>query len=301
MSNKSIVGCFVGGRGSGKTLSMSVEGTLALISGKTVWSNYPVEAGYRNDDGTITWYKSNPLQVGMLITQDPCLLDSLVLMDEMNLWSNSRRSQTNINNMINSLFQLIRKRALSFYVTTQDFHWLDVRIRFQVDLLIRCFDMSYRYHNLEQGTLISQEVTDMSGVYCGRPLFKNDDVDAWFRNTRTRILHGKGFWNTYNTLQEFDIEDALAKYSIKRPERIISFGDNKGVTVDSFTRKIQDRLAQLQSEHPEGFRVPKDDMREIFDECGMDKLSDKKMGTLIKSFGMTYGQGRKGGFYKWET
>lgn len=296
--NKSIVAAFTGGRGSGKTLSMSVEGAIQLISGRKVISNYPLSVKYRGDDGQVKGYQSMPLKVEDMLTFDEELQDAFILMDEANLWTDSRRSQSLPNKLITRLLTLIRKRQLSIMVTTQSFSWLDVRLRFQVDLLVECFDMSFRYHALTPGSFISQSVTDISGVFTGRPLWHGDErTERWSRNTRVRILHGTKYWNVYDTMNEFDIMETLTKYRLSPEEKIISVN---GSDKSDKQEKLNELVQTIRDSYPDGFSSTVPEMRNTLSSWGI-KVSDREAGVMLKEAGFRYKQTRNGNFYQIDT
>ena len=292
--NKSIVGAFVGGRGSGKTLSMSVEAAIQLILGRRVFSNYPIEVKYRDEGGKVTEYRSTPYKMDDLLTFDQELQNAFILLDEANLFLDARRSQSTQNLLISRLITFIRKRQLSILVTTQGWGMLEKRLREQTDLLVECFDLSFRYPNLKAGAFISQEVTDISGIFTGRPLFRGDEYKPkWWQNTRTRILHGMKFWNIYDTNLEFDIVESMTRYRLEVGEKLISM--NAGEKAEAEER-FWSCMQALREDNPNGYQATADEMRELLSSWGVT-WGSKTIGGKLREAGARYKQTRNGNYY----
>jgi hypothetical protein len=217
----SIVGVFCGGRGSGKTLSMSTEGLLAMASGLQVFANYSIQRSIEFPDGKVVNYKSIPVEIDDLVTFKPEIRDGLVCLDELNLWCSNRGAMSLVNRLLNSWVQLIRKRNLTLYITTQNFESLDRMVRWQCDVTVECYDQHFLYRNLPEGASISQVITDWSGIFSGRALFKADDWEARLKNMTARTLSARRFWGIYNSWSEVDIIKAMTTYQIDRPNRVI--------------------------------------------------------------------------------
>ena len=235
---------FTGGRGSGKTLSMSTEGAINLMRGYNVWANYPLAFNFRYPSGQIKHHEVKEITIKDIATFNKEIRNGYILLDELNLWLSSRRSQALINHLANGWFQLMRKRKLAVYITCQFFHTLDKGIKEQVDLICECFDLHYKYNNLEKGQAISQLITSYSGYGTGRPLYKMDDTHQWKRNTRARILHGSTFWNVYDSETEYDILKALTKYEVERDTIVINGKDGNDSRTDDFTQKAINEMTE---------------------------------------------------------
>ncbi len=166
-----------GGRGSGKTMSMSVEGYYALLNGDTVWANYPIAFGFRWPQQGVRFYRAQPIAIEDLITFKPEICRGKILLDELNLWASNRGHASMVNRLLNSWLQLIRKRELSLEITTQNFMSLDLMIRWQCDISILCSDNHFRYRHTPPGASIGQLITDESGIMTSQPLFRHDDIE----------------------------------------------------------------------------------------------------------------------------
>jgi len=111
----------LGKRGSGKTLWMCIQ---ALRSKRTVLSNFKIKSPN---------YKQLKI-VDLLNLPD----DIEVMLDEAYAWIDARVSGSVINRYMSYIVLQSRKRTINIFMSAQMFRSLDVRIRQQVDLLIKC-------------------------------------------------------------------------------------------------------------------------------------------------------------------
>jgi len=220
---QSIVVCWEGPRGSGKTLSMVYDAIIRMLRGIQVWSNINIEfSSSIVTPGKLTHYCSTPIDMDAIYSFDQGVANGFVYIDELPLWVNSRRSMTVANSLVNSMFSIIRHRGLSFGITSQQYDWLDKRIKYQVDILVSCFDLHFKFWHLPPGALIGLAIKDLSGLTTGHPYHQTGRV-------RQRQLYAKPFWNCYDSWQEFDVLEAAQ--SVKRGERKSKEGisNDKGI------------------------------------------------------------------------
>ncbi len=250
----SVVVVWCGPRGSGKTLSMSVEGAIALVNGMPVWANYPISFDVRYSAGRIVHYESIPVEIEDLITFKPEIRDGLILLDELNLWASNRGHAGMVNRLLNSWIQLIRKRGLSLQITTQSFHSLDIMIRWQCDLSITCKDLHFSNHRLPEGAAIGQRLTDQSGMFTGHDMYEwgKPGPEEFKRNSRYRTLNGRRFWGIYDSWTEFDILQAMTKYQVNRAVRTIGQDDMTGAYEAGSGDWAQDLAATIKNDYPRG-------------------------------------------------
>jgi hypothetical protein len=193
------------------------------------------------------------------------------------------------NRLLNAIFQLVRKRRLSFLLTVQDWRWLDSRIRWQVDGLVTCRDMKWMSdQSLEKGAFISQSWKDSNGVFTGY---------SYAENSRQYLIHlwGRPFWGCYNTYQEFDIMEAMAPVRLKIGSKIIERTDLENARN---TRLIISELSRIcQGLRETGVKsIPAAELYQIFNEAAIN-LDPKVAGKILKSFGLKRHRSRGGDFY----
>ena len=279
---------FTGGRGSGKTLSMSTEGAINLIRGFNVWANYPLEFNFRHPSGETRHYRAMDISITDIGNFNTDIRNGYILLDELNLWLSSRRSQALINHLANGWFQLLRKRKLAVYITCQFFHTLDKGLREQTDLITECFDLSFKYRGLKPGQSISQLITSYSGYGTGRPLYKMDDTQQWKRNTRSRILRGLPFWTVYDSWTEYDILKAMTKYEVTRDTVVINGMSDSGPHTNELTQRAINEMTQTIYEvSGGGIKYTSEQMLGQLKEWGIDN-NLISAGTFLKKAGWKY-------------
>jgi hypothetical protein len=290
-SEDSVCCCFTGPRGSGKTLSLSYFGCIDLAKGKRVWSNYPIEFGFWHHapDGRV-WpqvYKSLPLDMESLILFDKGIAEGVVLLDELNLWLDSRASLSVFNKLISKLFTMIRHRKLSVYMSTQDLRWLDRRIQFQVDAHCACTDLSYKYKALPRGVWIAQVWRDLSGLFTGTSFY---DSGREFHTT----FRGDGFWRCYSSWTEFNPFDIDTNYRIKKKTRDIIIGRTAEEDFQEATAVVSEIVSRYA--HSGVAQVRAEDLQAEAKIAGLD-MATRELGKVFRAAGLEYHQTRKGNFY----
>jgi hypothetical protein len=289
---KSIVAIFTGSRGSGKTVSAAIQCYIDMVKkGRTVWSNLPIEF---TADGK--HYEALPLNMASLYTFDKELNNGVVFIDELPLWFSNQDTQAVTTKLFAKILTLIRKRGLSFYFTSQDYSWAPTKVRFQIDAWISCFDLSFKYQKLEEGSMISQLIRDMSGVFTGYSYEYADDYMK-SRCEKRRTVQAKRFWNIIDTLNEFNPLEASKKLEI-RQEKSILFTDSSGVSYieenkkgyDEFMREnlTADIESVIERERFKGSDFIKSaDMLKMLKEIGHE-VDIRYLGRILPEFGLKY-------------
>lgn len=287
-----------GGRGSGKTLSSSTNAAIELIQGYEVYTNYPLAFSFRYPWGEVKRFEAKEITIHDIATFNPEIRNAKIKLDELNLWLSSRRSQALINHLANGWLQLLRKRSLDIEINCQFFHTLDKGIREQSDVIVECFDLSFRYPQLKPGQCISQTITSYSGYGTGRALYKMDDVEQWKRNTRSRILHGYPFWNVYDSWTEYDILKALSKYEVERETIVIDqSGDTKNRTNGLIKKAISEMTQTIYDIKGANAEYSTEEMLTQLKDWGVD-LNIRTVGQFLKQAGWVYKPRHSGNIYK---
>lgn len=203
VEDASMVLAFTGHRGAGKTLAMTYYGVRALYNGYRVWSNYPITV--QSDKGLL---ESIPLDINALRILSGEFAEGWVLIDELNLWLNSRRSMSINNLLFNQIFTMIRKRHLSLLYTTQNIEWVDKATRWQTDVHFLCQDGHFSEYgqeiNLKRGELTILKARDLSGYITGT---------TYSESGREELINLEGSWlfPCFDTDWEFSLVDVNAK------------------------------------------------------------------------------------------
>ena len=151
-----------GGLGSGKTLIMTKWGVQDSLKGRKVLSNY------RLFDIDFDW-----LNMAELLSKNVDLKNATILIDEITVFADCRRS---MSNTIFSYFILqTRKRNVCLYYTTQDFAMIDKRIFAHTNILVHCSKVG-EYENLRR-----YDVIDRRDDYFAKPTSFIMDIRNYFK------------------------------------------------------------------------------------------------------------------------
>lgn len=188
----------------GKTVTMTGDASLDMIEGRRVFSNYPIAFDYQESPGApIKHYASEPLIADELLYIDrPDIqrkyTDSVIVWDEGALSLPAREHATAQNKLISQATLLRGKLETSLYFSVQYLSMWEKNMRLQMDSLIFCHDLSFRFRHLERGSTISQAFQDMSGRSTG---YTFEETGRVYRQT----FHAKPFWYIYDTRKTFPI------------------------------------------------------------------------------------------------
>lgn len=301
----SVVRVYCGGRRSGKTLSMSASGARALMRGEPVWSNYPIIVKRKLPNGEIVTYRSTVIDMpDLLEMQQRDVIKGTkkkpghIKLDEWNLFCNARRSGALSSVVFTGVVQLIGKRHLNVDISTQDFHTLDRNIRWQCDVTINCFDLSFKYHNLPEGFVISQRITDWTGVYTGRPISQRAEPFEMGRNTRNRLFVRAGrYHNCYDTGFEYNVLNIFSKrYNIKRNDVYIGDAEDNGGFDMSMLTGLKEMLIYEGHEY-----ISSENLQAKLKEQGFQfSTLQGELGKKLKQAGFKYRRTGKENIYTWD-
>jgi len=216
-TQNSLVTGITGPRGSCKTLLLAYLGVMDMKHGRRVVANIDIYGPVKRY-GKLVEVKSEPLSFDALLSLSETLEECVVCIDEINLWFPSMRAMANANRIAGILAQLIRKRNISIYYTTQNFKWVDGMIRWQTDLLVACQDIFHTLAGKEagvgRGEYARYIVVDRSGYLTGVPY----EISGKYS---TGILEAKPIWQYYGTKHVIDPWEAMSKVELKRPTKVV--------------------------------------------------------------------------------
>ena len=257
-----------GPRGSDKTLyatSLACDRLLKSYIAKTwpkrapkwlggpVYSNYPV--GFTYDFGPDigpVYLETQPLNIDALITFDNTLDHSWVFIDEIDIWADRQDWQNTVSKLLTKVFQQIRKKKMSLVATIQDLSWLNKRLQFQADIIVKCREAAFtpwgRERRLETGEIGFLSFMDKSGVLTGYTYEETGRV-------YNQIFQGKRFWHCFNTDYQFDVLSHSVKYKMKKmvKEIDLSGGEDgqkvemQGAKVERDTSLLADLIEELKN------------------------------------------------------
>jgi hypothetical protein len=228
----------VGVRGAGKTLLMTHFECEALsrawalkklreATGKqlfpkqkvNVWSNYPVKALWQPKQGMkAILLESNPLDIERLITWEEEFHDGIIFFDEIDQVADRQDWYSTVAKFLTAGVQVMRHRNLSLILSIQSLEWLNARLQWQADIIIKCRDLAFtpwgKENHVGLGEVINTTWLDKSGIMTGSSFEERKEL------YQQQFL-GKRYFNAYKTTHEFDITANKTKYRVLTPQKVI--------------------------------------------------------------------------------
>lgn len=115
---------YKGARGRGKTLSMVKDGAEYFLEGYKVIRNFECSFGQYIDNEEI-----------LNLSKNSNLNNCVMLIDEIQIFFDNRRSMTKQNITFSNFVQQIRKRNIIILCTTQYSNTIDLRLRQHLDII----------------------------------------------------------------------------------------------------------------------------------------------------------------------
>jgi hypothetical protein len=115
---------YKGKRGCGKTLTMVKDGFLFFKQGYRVLRNFECSFGEYISDEEI-----------LKLNKESNLSNCVIMMDEIQIFFDARRSMKKENLTFSNFIQQIRKRNINLLATTQFANTVDLRFRQHVDII----------------------------------------------------------------------------------------------------------------------------------------------------------------------
>jgi hypothetical protein len=115
---------YKGARGRGKTLSMVKDGYCYYLEGFKVIRNFECSFGDYIDNEEI-----------LELSKESDLNDCVMMIDEIQIFFDNRRSMTKQNITFSNFVQQIRKRNIIILCTTQYSNTIDMRLRQHLDII----------------------------------------------------------------------------------------------------------------------------------------------------------------------
>lgn len=167
---------YKGARGKGKTLTMVKDGLKAYQRGFRIIANFKLKFGE---------YMSNEEVLGL--NRESSLKDCVLLLDELQLFFDSRNFGSKQNKDFSNFIQQIRKRNIHILGTTQYTNTIELRFRQHIDIVaypqfdketgyckVYYFDISIFENDLEEVKISpSMAVYDAKQVF---PLYDTNEM-----------------------------------------------------------------------------------------------------------------------------
>ncbi len=300
-----------GGRGSGKTLLLTIIGCEDMIAGYNVFSNFHIHCEWKGKR-----YESKPLNMDALAVFSGDLSYGTMILDEAQGWLSSRRSMTTASMLVSHAVAQVRKRNLRIAYSTKFPTWVDSRLRQETDAEAWCSDTYFSPEGFEarsagkptkKGSTFLLRWKDLSGCFTGQPFHYNPKEYIEF-------MSAEWAWNCYDTAEEVSGMDSLARYEIVMPVKRIEFGrdampgeaagKSDSIQLPGSLRSVGitedlNKLSQLVSGFKDAGRT-EFTVEDFWAAASANGISagPKALGQYLKSFGIVKRQSRRGNFYQ---
>jgi hypothetical protein len=177
---------FFGDIGSGKTLSMTRYGYYYHLAGCDVYSNYGLSFDHTKIDMDFML---------SIVEEDKDFGENTVfLMDEFDMWADSRSSMKKTNKIISYFVKQVRKKNIRLLYATQQKHLIDKRIRGLTRKDIICTSKEVNIYDYTISVIYNTIISN-----------KND---RRVEICKTRF-YGNSFYDLYDTNELITAEESL--------------------------------------------------------------------------------------------
>lgn len=214
-----IIG-LVGERGSGKSLggaNIAIRDFMMHVDpdraqNEPCWSNMNIKLDVRLDDDvcshyglekdSVAVYEADHVDKQAFLALDTRYEGGCLFFDEFNLeYGEARRSVANVNLMTDRAIQQLRKLQCGLVYTVLSEAYVDVRIRENTDVFIKCLDVGMKPNNLaarmEQGVVFEWLIYPMSPKVAG----VGNTYDVTQKPTGPFQMTLKPFWEAIDTFE----------------------------------------------------------------------------------------------------
>jgi hypothetical protein len=123
--NNSLIVLYKGRRGCGKTLTMVKDGYAFFLNGFRVLRNFNCQFGeYISEEEILKLDKNSDVE------------DCVIMIDEIQIFFDSRRSMNKKSIDFSNFIQQIRKRNINLLCATQYSNTIDIRLRQHTDIIV---------------------------------------------------------------------------------------------------------------------------------------------------------------------
>jgi len=193
-----------GSKGDGKTLLGTYLTHILHDKGLKVLSNYKFNK--------ISYTKATIERLFMHILKDKKILNTVVILDEIQTLVDSRRFSSDINLLISYFALQTRKTNVYLIGTTQHFDMIEKRMRDNCDIMIEC--ESFEIVNGKWIKLIEGQAKNQDNVIIRGTIYKK--FNKVFSKVNTINIKAKYVYDLYDTTQVIKMDPMKIKSIMKK-------------------------------------------------------------------------------------
>lgn len=283
---------FTGSRGAGKDASLTLLAMMFLSMGIRVFLNYPMQFYFKREGQEhAELLKADLLDMDKWLNMDDCYNQSFIGISEFQQWDNAYRQTSTQSLIIHHWIDQIRKMQCSFGYTSKRLQDVGGKTVSETDFSIACLDVTVdekgRRNAQKRGMWSQWEITDMSGYFTGR-------MGTPLLPVKQPIYQ---VWGAYNTLEKFDLFDALRGVRIETKKRVLGSSEYQEAQQQQ-DNIIMDTINEYRDAGV--LSIAGDVLRNTLIEKGVD-LPDNTLGKIIRRLDPDIDKRQRGSRYdrKW--
>lgn len=286
-----LIVVFTGVKGSGKTANLAAVAMVAMAEWqKPVYSNLPI-GGYLMGK----YYEVSPLPDNFFVTYGRGVEPrAVIIVTELGEYFNNQDWQQLQSKMGVSMFAQIRKLNLHIFGDTQFFHHLNPRLAEQVDVLVRCQDLSKtpwgREHKVGKGVEALLEYFDLSGDVSpngksARSEFQPNVISG--KSYKSEVAYIKAYWEYYDSHKLVALEQRFKKFYIEKEKVKVPELISEAANTAESTKSLRNFLTEVFNEAAKS-GVAELKAQDVFQMVYADgfNVGQKELGMTVHALGI---------------
>lgn len=248
-----IIG-FIGQRGSGKTLSMTIEAYKKYKQGYKIYSNYHLNFPYTpyNVDDLMSFAES-----GMYFG------NSVFLIDEIHIWFDSRASGKKRNIIFSYFINQSSKNDIDIYYTSQFSRQVEIRMRLNTEIVVESACRTIIWKNKNDKPIVRENYRQKPNDYKTIAYITNKIVkfsDTGEDKFTMRVYKANKYFHLYDTRQVIKQQTDVFELAKSRDKRNKEEHVKKPTKLTSAEIKEEQHLNRmLHEENRRRLRVDEED------------------------------------------
>lgn len=207
-----IIG-FIGSRGSGKTLSMTIEAYKKYKQGYKIYSNYHLNFPYTPftvDD--LLMFAESGMYFG----------NTIFLIDEIHIYFDSRSSGKKRNRIFSYFLNQSSKNDIDVYYTSQFSRQVEIRLRLNTEVVTECVCKTILWKTKNSKPVMIENYRKKPTDYKTISYIHNSIVkfsDTGMDKIVKRVYNGAKYYKLYDTKQVIKQQSDLFEKAVKDDSR----------------------------------------------------------------------------------